>query len=324
MDNSLTDRPALGKNPPGYYAIVPRSVITNQTLSPGAKDLFALLDSFLGGRSHRVSNTRLADELKVSLRSITYYLQELEFAGLLIRKRTGRATIFTLINEARKEPKTLRNASAFLSDTQDLADPQSIKPLVIKNKQQGEGAPLEGSPFPSADVPAGAKPFKVLNKEKRDYVSAFNSSLEIHLGACLDLNSLKEETLKALVNAQDQGIEARDLASKCSLKLNQEQQAKAINGSPIRSPIAYLVSVLPSWVDSELWSSSNQVTPDYAPNSEHLPHTYFESDSSEPMSEETKEIWEKVSAELREKARVKALNKEGKNKYGVAFDEPPF
>ena len=322
MDQSLSDSPALGKNPPGYYSLVPRSVLANRDLSPGAKNLYVLLDSYLGGRSHRISRLRLADDLGIDVRSITTYLQELEFAGLLTRKRTGRTSIYALKNEAREEAnarKQLRKEISFLSDRKDTSDPQSNKPLVIKNKQQGEEAPLERSSFPSADVPAGAKPFKVLSKEKRDYVSAFNSGLEIHLGARLDLNSLKQDTLEALIRAQDQGLTASDLASRCSQKLNQEQQAKALNGNPIRNPIAYLVSVLPSWIDTDLWSSSNQATPDYPPAGEHLPHTpgfydlFLETEEESLHSPVSPEEWEQTEQILETFRKQAELNrKQGK------------
>jgi hypothetical protein len=323
MDPSLTERPALGKSEPGekaFYGITPREVLSRRDISLGAKALYSVLDSRLGGRSIRVSRLVLADDLGLDVRSIAIYLQELKFAGLLTVKRTGRTSSYTLVNLVRDRAKEARKEKDFLSDRKDPSYLQSSKERVIKsNNKQDEEAPLERSSLGSAA--AVVKPFRELEKPKLDYVKAFNSSLEVNLGNSLDLNSLKRETLEAILKAQEQGLKASEFAARCSQKVKERQQEKAFSASPIRNPVAYLVSVLPSLADSEAWSSStNPEVWSSSTNPEvwtvdQLPHTLPFYDLFQQEAEPTPDPEAKAEAEaLLEPFRKKAeiLKKQGK------------
>lgn len=286
MTNSIQPNPDHGKNTPQdrtRYGITPRGINNKKQhpgLSRGAQACFNVLDSRLGGRPGRVGRKLLAEDLGVDVRTVSNWLNQLVAENLIGRKRTGRTTIYTLTNQVREE-------KTFLSDRKKLSYPQSNTSRVLLKQQQEESAPLSAAPFSSAAASAGAKPYWKLPKQQRDYVSEFNLTLKTNFGSCLDLNALKQEPIAALLKLQNQGYEAQDLAIRCSQRLKDEVKQKESHGDRIKQPMAWLVSRLPSWLeDSELWESNQREAPDYVPSSEHLPPTYFESNNSEPMTEE--------------------------------------
>lgn len=86
------------------FGMVPRDVIRNASLSPWAFRLFADLDERQGTDPRiRVGRQTLADGLGTSLSTVKRSLEELEAAGLIHWIRTGRTSIYIVLNSARVE-----------------------------------------------------------------------------------------------------------------------------------------------------------------------------------------------------------------------------
>lgn len=76
---------------PGGWGIVSKQVLRNPSISPQAKGLYALLASYADYRTRRchVGRERLAEDLGVSVRSVSIWIKELREADALDRQVRG-------------------------------------------------------------------------------------------------------------------------------------------------------------------------------------------------------------------------------------------
>ena len=86
----------------GPYNPVPNSFALDSSLSHVAFRLWVVINARVGAQPRqRIRNSTLANDIGASLATVDRGLKELEVAGLIHRKRTGRANIWTVHNEAR-------------------------------------------------------------------------------------------------------------------------------------------------------------------------------------------------------------------------------
>ncbi len=103
---NIQTSPDVAQVPKGY-ALVPLHVIRHEGLSAEAVRLYAALDGRLGGRSLQLRRDTLARDIaagrspEAALAAIKRAQAELIEAGLLEVRRTGRASIYTLVNVKR-------------------------------------------------------------------------------------------------------------------------------------------------------------------------------------------------------------------------------
>jgi hypothetical protein len=339
MDQSITDDPTLGKNSEHKaepWAKIPTSWL-DLPVSNNAKVLLWLLDQMQGNKPQiQVGQKYLSQRLKVSRHTITRAANELLEVGVITRRGTWGSSVYQVFNPARRSfSSNLHHEGSNPAPLEGskVAPVITKEHLIKENKQtnQTEHAPLEGAASVSVVVSEPAS-LKNCNDQERSYVKAFAVSLENQIGGSVYPGSFKAETLRALLIALDQGYTAQEAASMCSQYYQQEQQSRALRGQePIRSATRWLIAILPSVLSGAEAEPINEQIPDYLPPSynsepsyraltEEILPRYFDSDNAEPMSKETKELWEKIKTEIKAKARTQT-----KPGWGGGFqDEPPF
>lgn len=84
------------------HAIVPEQVYTDRTLSAHAVVLYGVLDGRLLGMSRPIAIKTLASDLGISAPTIHRALRQLKDAKYLQIERTGRSSVFTVVNPSRE------------------------------------------------------------------------------------------------------------------------------------------------------------------------------------------------------------------------------
>ena len=84
------------------FGMAPRSILRDASLSPMARLVYMILDERIGAQdSQRVSQELLAQDVGTTTRTIRRAITELEAAGLVHTRRTGRTLMFFVRNPAR-------------------------------------------------------------------------------------------------------------------------------------------------------------------------------------------------------------------------------
>ena len=84
------------------HPIVPEHVYLDRTMSAIAVCLYAELDRRLLGMSRPIAINTLASDLGISTPTVHRALRQLKDAKYVRIERTGRSSVFTLINPSRK------------------------------------------------------------------------------------------------------------------------------------------------------------------------------------------------------------------------------
>jgi len=128
------------------YGIADSSVVRDPSLSITARLVWVLLDSHQGAsHSLRIKRVTLLAELDCGGRTLDRALAELIAAGLLEITRTGRSSIYRLVNPSRGRQKAhswrIRDVESGASDVSDLAHLQSNKSLGITPEHKQPASP---------------------------------------------------------------------------------------------------------------------------------------------------------------------------------------
>ena len=84
------------------FGMAPRSILRDASLSPMARLVYMILDERAGREGVvRVSQSTLAEDVGTSVRTIKRAVNELEVAGLIHSKITGRSSVISVWNPAR-------------------------------------------------------------------------------------------------------------------------------------------------------------------------------------------------------------------------------
>ena len=147
MPSTVTLSPShAGTNTRTGYGIADSSIVRDASLSITARLVWVLLDSHQGARELlRIKRVTLLAELDCGGRTLDRALAELIEAGLLEITRTGRSSIYRLVNPSRGRAKAQqwrnRVALSGASDVSDLAHLQSIRSLGITPEHKQLPAP---------------------------------------------------------------------------------------------------------------------------------------------------------------------------------------
>ena len=141
---SNADSPENGSSSPppsSGYAVVPRTVLTDDRLSDQAVRVYALLDARTTGRAVYVRVSVLAQDLGVSERTVERSLADLVRLGYVVRERTRGVARTAVLNPVRAADRTKARAvrpDRFVApDPTDLSDtPRNNSP---RNKNQDKG-----------------------------------------------------------------------------------------------------------------------------------------------------------------------------------------
>jgi hypothetical protein len=127
--------------PPRGYAVAPRSIIRDSSLSLGAFRLYVLLDDRQGTNPHvHVRQTVLAADLGFDERTVREWTQELVAAGLLTTKRTRAVTRYTVHNPERlthdRKPDSGRDRNSASGRDRNSASGAVSKKSFSKNSSK--------------------------------------------------------------------------------------------------------------------------------------------------------------------------------------------
>ena len=144
---SNADSPENGSSTPppsSGYAVVPRTVLTDDRLSDRAVRVYCLLDARTTGRSVHVRVALLAQDLGVSERTVERSLAELVALGYVVRERTRRVARTAVLNPVRAADRAKAQAARsdrFVThDPTDLSGPSRNNSLRNKNQDKGAHA----------------------------------------------------------------------------------------------------------------------------------------------------------------------------------------
>jgi hypothetical protein len=144
---SNADSPENGSSSPppsSGYAVVPRTVLTDDRLSDRAVRVYCLLDARTTGRAVYVRVPVLAQDLGVSERTVERSLAELVALGYVVRERTRRVARTAVRNPIRAADRAkaqgARSDRFVAPDPTDLSGPSRNNSLRNKNQDKGAHA----------------------------------------------------------------------------------------------------------------------------------------------------------------------------------------
>lgn len=158
---SVSPQPDAPINAPGY-AIAPNAVLRDARLSRDARLLYVLLDGHAGANGRvRVGDATVAAELNASESSFYRWSKELQDAGLITRKGTGRSAITIVHNGSRLKSsmpaeKPQQTLSAATADSPELSRVTALQRSNSLEENNNRGAsPAEGGAAPApTETPA--------------------------------------------------------------------------------------------------------------------------------------------------------------------------
>jgi hypothetical protein len=184
--------------------MVPHALLRDASLSALAVRLYGVLDGRQGEhRSQRVRRKTLAADLDVSTRTVQRVELELITAGWLLVTKTGRATIYDVINPERRRSRLSTpsgHARPVRVDMGVHSTKQELPEKELLASKQGAARP---NPAPTTSTPAAAAPVGeglADNLTVEDFLSrtpverrpTATTAIARHLHDALDVMSLDE------------------------------------------------------------------------------------------------------------------------------------
>jgi Fe2+ or Zn2+ uptake regulation protein len=123
VHNRVADEPRLTQTNRVPFGMAPRFVLRDASLSPMARLVYMILDERVGAQDHqRVSQELLAKDVGTTTRTIRRAITELELAGLVHKRRTGRTDMYFVRNPARSSAPVAPQESLIGHECPDRLD----------------------------------------------------------------------------------------------------------------------------------------------------------------------------------------------------------